>query len=178
MFPQGTFRTGHGSITVASGNEKMWRRLCEVIGLVDIAEDPRFADNAGRMHHRKDLRKLIEDALAAKPSEEWVPLINEVGVPCGPVLDLEQALLHPITEGLRMVETVEHSRLGEMQVMGQAVTVEGSDQGWLHTAPPRLGEHTRQVLHEVGYDDEQIDQLESSGNERTGDHSDAATGAM
>ena len=178
MFPQGTFRTGHGSITLASGNEKMWRRLCAVIGLSDIAEDPRFSDNAGRMQHRKELRKLIEAALAERPSQEWVPLINEVGVPCGPVLDLEQALLHPITAGLRMVESVEHSLLGEMQVMGQAVTVEGSEEDWLHTAPPRLGEHTRQVLLEVGYDDEQIDLLESAGTVRTGAHSDVATGAM
>ena len=72
-------------------------------------------------------------------------VINAAGVPCGPVLDLEQALTHPITRPLDMVETVEHPALGPMKVLGQAVKVEGSEDGWLRRAAPLLGEHTVEV---------------------------------
>lgn len=163
MFPQGTFKTGDGSITLASGNEKMWRRLCSALGLDHLAEDPRYADNAARMENRTALRHTIEEVLAAQSAEEWIPRINEAGVPCGPVLDLEQALNHPITQALDMVETVEHRELGEMKVLGQAVKVEGSEKGWLRRPAPMLGEHSVEVATEAGLLDDEIRQLLSTG---------------
>jgi crotonobetainyl-CoA:carnitine CoA-transferase CaiB-like acyl-CoA transferase len=159
MFPQGTFKTGDGSITLASGNEKMWRRLCEVLGIADVADDPKFADNAARMRNRIEVRDILETALQSADAETWVPLINAAGVPCGPVLDLRQALEHPVTKALSMVQTVEHQQLGSLKVLGQAVKVEGSIQGWLRAAPPMLGQHTREVLAEIGYNNEEINQL-------------------
>jgi crotonobetainyl-CoA:carnitine CoA-transferase CaiB-like acyl-CoA transferase len=163
MFPQGTFKTGEGSITLASGNEKMWRRLCAVLDLDHLAEDPRYADNAGRMAHRAELRHQIEEALAVKSAEQWIPEINDAGVPCGPVLDLEQALNHPITEALDMVETVEHRELGEMKVLGQAVKVEGSEKGWLRRPAPMLGEHSIELAQEAGLDEGTIRRLLDEG---------------
>lgn len=163
MFPQGTFKTGDGSITLASGNEKMWRRLCTALGLDHLAEDPRYADNAARMTNRAQLRHTIEEVLAAKPATEWIPKINAAGVPCGPVLDLEQALTHPITEALDMVETVEHRELGSMKVLGQAVKVEGSEKGWLRRPAPMLGEHSIEVARECGVPESTIQQLLAGG---------------
>jgi len=151
MFPQGTFRTGDGSLTLASGNEKMWRRLCDVLGLQDHVEDERFVDNAARMRHRGQLREMIEDALSSDSATSWISRINEAGVPCGPVLDLGQALEHPVTRGLNMVASVEHPALGPMKVLGQAVKVSGSEDGWLRSAAPLFGQHTVEVLREVGY---------------------------
>jgi Predicted acyl-CoA transferases/carnitine dehydratase len=159
MFPQGTFKTGNGSLTLASGNEKMWRRLCAALGLDEYAEHPSFSDNASRMRHRGELRAIIEDALKARSAEEWIPIITAAAVPCGPVLDLQQALTHPVTEGLRMVEEVEHSSLGPMKVLGQAVKVRGSEDAWLRSGAPLLGEHTAEVLAETGYSPAQIDEL-------------------
>jgi crotonobetainyl-CoA:carnitine CoA-transferase CaiB-like acyl-CoA transferase len=159
MFPQGTFKTGDGSITLASGNEKMWRRLCAVLGLDELGEDPRYVDNAARMANRAELRHRIEDVLAAKSAEEWIPEINAAGVPCGPVLDLEQALNHPITQALDMVETIEHRELGPMKVLGQAVKVEGSEKGWLRRAAPMLGEHSIEVARESGVSEDGIQRL-------------------
>lgn len=163
MFPQGTFKTGDGSITLASGNEKMWRRLCTALGLDHLAEDPRYADNAARMTNRAQLRHTIEEVLAARPATEWIPKINAAGVPCGPVLDLEQALTHPITEALDMVETVEHRELGSMKVLGQAVKVEGSEKGWLRRPAPMLGEHSIEVARECGVPESTIQQLLAGG---------------
>jgi crotonobetainyl-CoA:carnitine CoA-transferase CaiB-like acyl-CoA transferase len=163
MFPQGTFKTGDGSVTLASGNEKMWRRLCSALGLDHLAEDPRYTDNASRMANRAQLRHTIEEALAAKSADEWIPQINAAGVPCGPVLDLEQALTHPITQALDMVETVEHRELGPMKVLGQAVKVEGSEKGWLRRPAPMFGEHSIEVARESGVGEDEIHRLLQTG---------------
>lgn len=163
MFPQGTFRTATNSITLASGNEAMWRKLCSVLGLTEIAEDPRYVTNADRMARRGELRVLLEDVLGTKPAAEWIPLINEAGVPCGPVLDLEDALTHPITEALRMVEVVDHTSLGDLKLLGQSVTVSGSADGWLRRHPPLFGEHTSEVLTELGLSQDQVDHLQDKG---------------
>jgi crotonobetainyl-CoA:carnitine CoA-transferase CaiB-like acyl-CoA transferase len=163
MFPQGTFKTADGSVTLASGNEKMWRRLCTALGLEHLAEDERYVDNAARMLHRGELRDRIEDALSTRSAEEWIPVINAAGVPCGPVLDLEQALNHPITHGLDMVQTVEHPALGPMKVLGQAVKVQGSEDGWLRRPAPLFGEHTLEIAEEVGLDADQVAKLVEIG---------------
>jgi crotonobetainyl-CoA:carnitine CoA-transferase CaiB-like acyl-CoA transferase len=163
MFPQGTFKTGDGSVTLASGNEKMWRRLCSALGLDHLAEDPRYADNAARMANRAELRQTIEEVLAAKPATAWIPEINAAGVPCGPVLDLEQALNHPLTAALDMVETVEHRELGPMKVLGQAVKVEGSEKGWLRRSAPMLGEHSIEVAREAGIGEAEVQRLLEAG---------------
>lgn len=159
MFPQGTFQTGDGLLTLASGNEKMWRRLCSALGMPDVADHPDYRDNASRMRNRSELRCLIEMSLASRTATEWIPIINQAGVPCGPVLDLRQALTHPVTLALDMVAPVVHTTLGEMNVLGQAVKVRGSEVGWLKTRPPLLGEQTVAVLDELGYTAEEIDHL-------------------
>lgn len=163
MFPQGTFRAADGSITLASGNEKMWRRLCDVLGTSELAEDARFVDNAGRMVHRQALRALIEDALMSRPAAEWVEAINKAGVPCGPVLDVGQALTHPITEALEMVQEVRHPTLGEVKVLGPAVAVNGGWSEWLRRHPPLMGEQTVEILGELGLDDNAIRDLLTAG---------------
>ncbi len=179
MFPQGTFATGEGgAVTLACGNEKMWHKLCATLSLDDYAEDARFVDNASRMAHRVELRSLIEDALSTRGPQEWIELLGPAGIPCAPVLNLEQALTHPVTESLGMVEEVDHTSLGTMRVLGQPVKVAGTEQGWLRSAPPLLGEHTRQVLSAAGYSTEQIEQWTARGivqqsGAPEGDHDDA-----
>ncbi|MFE4952487.1 CaiB/BaiF CoA transferase family protein [Leifsonia sp. NPDC056665] len=163
MFPQGTFRAKDASITLASGNERMWRQLCTALHLEELAEDQRFADNAGRMQHRVELRRLIEGVLSTKPASVWIRDINDAGVPCARVLDLEEALTHPITQSLNMVETVGHSALGEMKVLGQAVKVEGSEAGWLRRPAPLLGEHTAEIAQELGVSAERLNELVEVG---------------
>ncbi|GAA3716280.1 CoA transferase [Streptomyces tremellae] len=166
MFPQGTFRTSDGAITLACGNEKMWHRLCDVLGLGPLAGDPRFADNAARMENRGELRRLIEEVLARRTTAEWLDEVGRAGVPCGPVLTVDEALDHPVTRGLGMVAETEHSLLGAMKVLGQPVNVSGSGEGWLRRPPPMLGEHTREVLTEAGYDEAAVDALLGSGRAR------------
>ena len=163
MSPQGTFKARTGMLTLASGNERMWASLCGVLGLEGHVADPRFSDNAGRMANRDELRRLIEQALAARDAEEWIPLINAAGIPCSPVLDVGQALGHPFTGALKMVEHVQHSSLGDLKVLGQAVKLESSQEGWLRHPPPLLGEHSSAICRELGYDDEAVCALLAEG---------------
>jgi crotonobetainyl-CoA:carnitine CoA-transferase CaiB-like acyl-CoA transferase len=169
MFPQGTFPTGAGAITLACGDERMWRRLCSALGLDGLVDDPRFRDNALRMANRGELRALLEKRLAERSAEQWLESIGAAGVPCGPVLDLGQALTHPVTAGLRMVEEVTHASLGPMKVLGQAVKVNDSEDRWLKAPPPLLGQQTREVLSEIGYAKAEVDALLASGVARQAD---------
>lgn len=164
MFPQGTFKTRDAAVTLACGSEKMWQRLCAVLTRPEWEADPRFADNASRMANRTELRKLIEDVLAAKATQEWIDEIGAAGVPCGPVLTIPEALEHPITAGLRMVAPVEHSLLGTMNVLGQSVTIGGADPEWLRRPAPMLGEHTAEVLADLGYAPVDIAALITAGH--------------
>lgn len=172
MFPQGTFAAADGLLTLACGNEKMWRRLCEALGAPGLATDPDYHDNARRMDNRLRLREVLEEILATRPADDWIKEINAAGVPCGPVLDLEQALTHPVTGALRMVETVRHSRLGDLKVLGQGVKVHGSEQGWLRRHPPVLGEHTVEVLTEMNYSPGEIERILAGGTARQSSGSD------
>jgi crotonobetainyl-CoA:carnitine CoA-transferase CaiB-like acyl-CoA transferase len=162
MFPQGSFRTADGAIALASGNEKMWRRLCDALGLESLAEDPSYRDNAVRMANRKELRRLLESVLQTRTTRDWMEIITGFGVPCSPVLDVRQALEHPLTEALHMVEEVRHTSLGPMKVLGSMVKLPGNGD-WLRLPPPLLGEHSRAICHEAGYSQPEIDALFATG---------------
>lgn len=168
MFPQGTFLAADGAVTLASGNEKMWHRLCAALGIADLASDPRFHDNAARMANRVELRAILEGVLKAKPAAEWVEIINAAGIPCGPVLDVEQALTHPISDELQMVQRVHHPTLSDLKVLGPAITVTSctpaadETEGWLRYHPPLMGEQSVEILREAGYAPERIDELVAS----------------
>lgn len=163
MFPQGTFRARDGLLTLASGNERMWRLLCGALGLSGLAEDDRYHDNASRMANRAQLRVTIEDALQTRSVAEWIPIINAAGIPCGPVLDVGDALESPIAASLRMVELVTHATRGPMKVLGQAVKVHGSEAGWLRRPAPVLGQHSVEVATEFGMTRREIDHLLDEG---------------
>lgn len=163
LFPQGTFRTRDHPIAIASGNERMWRVLCGVLGLEELAEDERFSTNAGRMAHRVELRAILEERLAGAGAQEWVDRINAAGIPCGPVLDVGSALEHEITRELGMVVEAEHATLGTTRILGPAISVDGADPTWLRHGPPTLGQHSAEVAGELGYESEEIARLVEAG---------------
>lgn len=161
LFPGGTFRTGDGYITIASGNEKMWRLLCKAMDLQEIVEDPRFHNNEVRVINKVDLRKRLEERLADRGSEEWIERIGAGGVPCGPVLDMKGAFSHPVASELNLSQSIKHKTLGQMEVLGRPANT-GNDP-WLRSAPPLLGEHSSEVLTEYGFSSQEIDGLIAAG---------------
>jgi formyl-CoA transferase len=163
MFPQGTFPTADEPITLASGSEAMWRRLCQVIGRPDLADDPRFRDNTLRMQNRKDLRGLLEEELRRRPAREWLENINAAGVPATPIYAMDRALENDFVNALELVTSIGHATLGELKLLGRPVTVGPERDGWLQRPPPLLGEHSAEICRELGHSPREIDEWIARG---------------
>jgi crotonobetainyl-CoA:carnitine CoA-transferase CaiB-like acyl-CoA transferase len=134
-----------------------------VAALPHIAADTRFITNAGRVQHHDALQPAIAATLATRTADEWVDLLREAGVPCGAVRSVGDALTDPQTIARQMVEHVIHPTIGPLPVLGVPVKLSATP-GTVRSAPPRLGEHTRQVLQQdLGYDDARIDAIAKSG---------------
>lgn len=168
MFPQGTFATADAPITLASGSEAMWHRLCDVIGIAGLADDPRFASNAARMQNRVELRRILEERLRTRPAQHWLETINAAGVPATPIYSVDETLESDIIEALAMVTTVEHPTIGPLRVLGRPLTLGGQRTGWLRRPPPLLGEHSVEICRESGRTAEQVEELVAAGVIRQG----------
>lgn len=161
--PYGTFQTADGPLNLAPATQDMWVRLCELLGCPDLTEDPRFRANADRMQHRLELKTLIDARLQARGRMEWTALFVEAGIPAGPINTLADVFADEQVRALQLVETVAHPDLGELRQVGLPFLMRdgtGSSAGaTVHSAPPRLGEHTVQVLRDYGVDGAEIDRL-------------------
>lgn len=164
IVPYGTFRGLDGYFNLACGTDAMWRVLAgEVLGRPDLAAEPRFATNAGRVDHRADLLQEIEQLLALQPSAWWLARLEAAGIPCGPIYTVAEALGHPQVQARDMVVGLHHATAGDLKVTGVPVRLSETP-GSVRTPPPRLGEHTRQVLGELlQLTGRELDELASRG---------------
>lgn len=158
--PSGTFRTGEGLLNIAANKQEQFEALCQVLGHPEWQRDPRFADRHARLHHREELRALIEQAMSAAPADHWWRAFNEAGVPAGPVYSVQQALAHPQIDGRGMVATF-HDAPGvgrDIRVVRTGFKLNGEPAA-VESPPPLLGEHTNTILTELGYAPEEIKAL-------------------
>ena len=156
--PYQAFETSDGWITVGGSNQTTWHRLIETVGLPDLAEDPRFLENADRMDHVDELASVLGERFKTRPTAEWLGLLEEGGVPAGPVASIGEMLELPQTLARDMVVEVEHSKLGPVRTLGFPVKFSNTPVS-VERGAPLLGEHTPEVLAEVGYTDEEIEEL-------------------
>jgi formyl-CoA transferase/CoA:oxalate CoA-transferase len=162
IVPYQALRTSDGYLMVAVGNDSLWQRFAPLIGLPELAADTRFATNPDRVVHRDELIPLIETALASRPSADWAAELSRAGIPAGAINSVDKALAHPQVLARDMVLTTEHPTAGTLRMPGSPVRLSG------HTAtvrrpPPLLGEHTDEVLSELGYSAAAIVSLRQSG---------------
>ena len=160
--PYQAFETSDGWITVGGSNQATWGRLVEVVGLPELAEDPRFLENADRMDHVAELASVLGERFKTRPMVEWLGLLEEGGVPAGPVASISEMLDLPQTLARDMVVEVEHSKLGPVRTVGFPVKFSNTPVS-VERGAPLLGEHTPEVLAEVGYTDNEIEALIRSG---------------
>jgi len=140
----------------------MWHRFCEAIGCPDLAGDPRFATNRGRIDHRPAHNAIIEDVFAGSSTAAWVERLNAAGVACGPIYDIAQVFTDPQVQQARLVDEVHHPVHGPMRVLGQPVALHRTPAKV--TAPsPLPGQHTREVLAAAGCDATTIERLLAAG---------------
>ena len=160
--PYQAFETSDGWITVGGTNQINWLRLVEVVDLPELAEDPRFRLNSDRMEHVHELATILGERFKARTTAEWLTLLEGAGVPAGPVASVGEMLELPQTLAREMVLEVEHSLLGSVRTVGFPVKFSETP-GSVRRGAPVLGEHTREVLGELGYTDEQVEDLVRSG---------------
>ncbi|HEV2357813.1 MAG TPA: CaiB/BaiF CoA-transferase family protein [bacterium] len=161
LVPYQPFPTRDGFVTVAVGSEGLWQRFCRALD-VPFADDPRFATNAARVAHRRELVEALEPVLRSGTTAEWVARLGEAGVPVGPISRISEVMNDPQVLHRGMVVAVEHPRAGRVRVNG--VPLKFSDTpGGVRTPPPVLGEHTAAVLRELGYPGAQVTALRDAG---------------
>ncbi len=162
IVPYETFATADGELALAVGSERQWPRLCQALGLPDLAADPRFATNGDRVERRSALRPILAAAFRARPTGEWLALLDAAEVPAGPINDLPAAFGAAQAQARRMTVTLDHPALGPIRQVGLPFTFSATPAS-IRTAPPLLGEHTAEILAEIGYDAAAIEALAASG---------------
>jgi formyl-CoA transferase len=162
MIPMGCFETADGHVNIAGPGGRLWERFCDVIGLPGLAADPRFDTSAKRSAKREELNAIIQSRLRERRTAEWVEALNDAGVPAGPVNSIDEVFGDPQVLHLRMVQPVQHATLGALPIVRNAVTMSRTPPR-MHAATPELGEHTGEVLAELGLSDEEIEDLRRHG---------------
>ncbi len=160
--PYQAFPTRDGWINIGAANQANWLRLLEALGAEDLARDPRFAENRGRMEHRLELERALAPYFAARTTAEWLEIFDAAGLPAGPVLSITEMHEHPQVVARRMVTEVPHSRLGTVRTLGCPIKFSEASTGPRRGAP-LLGEHTRILLSEYGYGEEEIAAILAEG---------------
>jgi succinate--hydroxymethylglutarate CoA-transferase len=151
IVPYTTYPTADAMIALAVGNDAQFARAAEVLGHPEWAKDARFATNRARVENRKVIDGLIAEAFRGDSAQTWVEKLRAVGVPCGLINSVMQALDDPHTAARRMVETVPHPTIGELKMLGVPFKFSGTP-AKVRRAPPTLGQHTDEVLGELGMD--------------------------
>ena len=160
--PTGVFRTADGHINVAVAGDEIWRRLCRAIDAKNLVSDPRFADGEARSANRDALNEALEACLVRQESAHWIRVLNEAGVPCGPIYRIDETFADPQVVHLDMARPVEHPRLGEITLVGQPLRLSRAPDPPYRPAPER-GQHNEEVYRALGVGDEELRSLLEQG---------------
>ncbi|WP_300651196.1 CaiB/BaiF CoA-transferase family protein [Pseudomonas sp.] len=163
IVPYQDFPTADGDIILTVGNDGQFRKFCEVAGLTALAADSRFSTNQARVAHRAELIPLIRQATVFKTTAEWLAALEQAGVPCGPINDLQQVFADPQVQARGLRVELPHPLAGSVPQVASPIRLSATPVQY-RNAPPLLGEHTEQVLQQwLGMSLEQIDQLRQAG---------------
>ncbi|MGH1488799.1 MAG: CaiB/BaiF CoA transferase family protein [Acidimicrobiales bacterium] len=162
LAPMGMYETGDGYMNIAAPWGRIWKRFCDAIERPDLLSDERFAAPANRSKNRALLNAEINAALASKPTDEWVLVMNEVGIPAGPVNNIAETFADPQVAHLGVAVPVEHPAVGPIEIVRNATNLEGvSNQ--VRSPSPEAGEHSEEILADFGFSADEISQLQDKG---------------
>ncbi len=160
--PYRALKTSDGYITIGGAAQALWEKLCHSIGRPELLEDPRFANRGDRKANDDELAALLEETFATKSTEHWMGVLEEVGVPAGPINDLDQVYHDPHVQARHMEVDLEDPEIGLLRNIGIPVKLSGTP-GSIRRRGPALGEHTREVLEDGGFTAGEIDSLLEAG---------------
>ncbi len=153
--PTGVFPTTDGHINIAAAGDVMYARLCKALGFPELIEDPHYKTGEARSANRAALNERITEVTRSDTSAAWVERLNAAEVPCGPIYAMDEVFADPQVKHLGMAQPVEHPTLGRTELVGQAIKLSRTP-AKLETPTPAMGQHTDEVLGELGYDAGQI----------------------
>ncbi|MFQ5830402.1 MAG: CaiB/BaiF CoA transferase family protein [Candidatus Methylomirabilia bacterium] len=160
--PMGVYRVKDGHLNLAVGNDDMWKRLCRALERPELADDPRFAGAQDRLKHRRAMDAILEEVLSCRSVSEWVEILNAAGVASGPIYTLDQVFADPQVAQFNLVHELEHSVWGLVKVLGLPVTLSRTP-ARVSSPAALAGQHTGEVLEELGFDRTAIEALLADG---------------
>jgi crotonobetainyl-CoA:carnitine CoA-transferase CaiB-like acyl-CoA transferase len=160
--PTSAYTTADGHMNVAATGTRMWQRVCEAVGRMDLFEHPDFKTAEARAQNRKSLNEALNKGFASKPGAEWVEILNKAGVPCGPIYRMDQVFADPQVRHVQAAAEVQHKKLGRLRLINQPVKLSRTP-AKLVAASPERGEHTEEILLEAGYKKTEIETFRSEG---------------
>ena len=165
LCPYEAFDTADRPIILGVANDGLWKLFCHAAGLERWANEERFRSNAARVANREETVALVRNALASHPRDHWLRLLGEVGIPCSPLHTLGELSEHPHSQESSMLFSYEDPHRGSMRGVAQPLRFDGERSG-LRRSPPTHGEHSRDILRELDFTDEEIERLEGENNVR------------
>jgi crotonobetainyl-CoA:carnitine CoA-transferase CaiB-like acyl-CoA transferase len=160
--PSGTFRTKDGYINIAANQQQQWEDLASVLGVPGLTTDPRFAERDTRKKNRALLTPLLEARLTTADTAHWVDVLNARGIPSGAIASLEEALTSPQIAHRQSIATIEDPELGPLQLFNLTAKFEKTP-GSVDAPPPRLSQHTDEILAALGYTEDETRDLRDMG---------------
>jgi len=162
FMPTSAYATKDGWVNISAAGQAIWERLAHALGHPEWIARAEFADAAARSANRVALNAAIGEVTVTRTSAEWVDLLNEAGVPTGPIYTVDQVFADPQVQHIRAAATVPHATLGEVRVVNQPVTLSRTPAA-MALPTPEHGEHTDEILRELGLDGATIDGLRARG---------------
>ena len=162
LTPADAFRTRDGYVFIVLMNPAQWERCCRVLGDDELRTSPRFATNASRLEHHRDMVERIETVLATATTAEWVERFEKASIPCGPIYEFDQVFEDPHVKHLGLVAEMDQPGHGRLRMLGFPFRASATDTKVRRPAP-LLGEHTREVLEELGVAEHEIQRLADAG---------------
>jgi crotonobetainyl-CoA:carnitine CoA-transferase CaiB-like acyl-CoA transferase len=160
--PYQAYPTADGWINVGAANQSNWLRLLDAIEAPELAQDPRFAANPGRMGNLDELTAVLNAIFKRRTTAEWLAVLERAGVPAGPVLTIAEMHDHPQTRARDMVVKVEHEKAGPVETLGLPIKFSRTP-GSVRRGAPTFGQDSRAILAELGYDEEAVERLTATG---------------